>query len=508
LTVWRSALALALICAALAAPAVLSASAEAAPKLPDVTVRVTILKLEDLGNDLDSLTDADFFTVTRFDDGVGGVEEHRSSTLDGDVDPEPNTEWNFKANPSKGSVHVSIAVFDEDDGANGDDDVADVVPGDPSTVELDVKLRPCAISGNVSGSCSQEIVSSDGDKITFMVDVFLPTSTPGLRMQCLHTPLWPQPGDAVTITATALDGAAKPLAVADRVTIKYAGIDVATVNGASTTSYTFAAGGSQFQYECEAEDDGGRQAATTTRRIVRVGPESNLAVPVVMTGPSDKRIDVVVLADAGAYPPSGGLSSYQQPGFLADLPTALLKSFYGDQFALTKQNAFNFWIARSSGADVSWPAGASDCTVTAPEDWDRYGFAEVGWVFHDDSHRDCARGPLRLFGAYDGTPRVALHEAGHVPFGLADEYCCDGGYWQAGAMPNVFGSSAACQEDAPKVGRPASACRSLGATNDGMSWFTSDPAGGDTMVDNGVLRALDRRRWVDLIDRCVSKGGC
>jgi hypothetical protein len=41
-----------------------------------------------------------------------------------------------------------------------------------------------------------------------------------------------------------------------------------------------------------------------------------------------------------------------------------------------------------------------------------------------------------------------------------------------------------------------------------MSWFTSDPAGGDTMVDNGVLRALDRRRWVDLIDRCVSKGGC
>ncbi|GAA4983851.1 hypothetical protein [Kineococcus glutinatus] len=485
--------------------------ARAAPVLPDVTVRVTILELEDLGDDLDSTSDADFYTVTRFDDGAGRVAEHRSRTWDGQEHVHPNTEWSFAANPARGSVHVRLGVFDDDDTFNGGDDRADVVPGGAEAVEVDVALRPCALTGTVTGGCSRQIVSADGDEIVFVVDVLLPTATPGLRVQCLHTPIWPVPGAVVTIRATALDGAGAPLAVADRVSTKREGVQVASVTGTATTTHQFTAVGEQFSYECEAEDAGGEQAATTTPRTVRVGPTADLAVPIVHTGPGDRRIDVVVLPDTDAY------VGWADPDFLWDLPAALLGGYYGEEFTLANQGAFNLWIGRSV-ADIDWPPSPPGtpnpppCTITPPEDWDRYGFAEVGWILHDDPHRDCARGALRLFGAFDGDPRISIHETGHVPFGLADEYCCDGGYF-TGETPNVYAELADCQADAPAVGRAPTACRSLGATTDMQTWFTSDPDTGlpgvadDLMVDQGPLQALDRRRWTNLLTSCTTGGG-
>jgi hypothetical protein len=475
--------------------------ARAAPVLPDVTVRVTLLELRDLGDDLDSTSDADFYTVTSFDDGAGGTAEHTSGTWDGEEVVHPNTEWTFAANPAKGSVAVGIGVFDDDDTFNGGDDRADVVSGGDSAVAIDVKLRPCAISGNVGGACGQQITTDDGDRLVFKVDVLLPTSTPGLRMQCLHDPIWPQPGQLVTITATALDGAANPLAVADRVTIKVEGTDVETVTGAATATFGLTATGTQLWYECEAEDAGGEEAATTTPRMVRIGATNDRAVPIVFTGPSDRRIDVVLLADRDAY------TGPTDPDFLGDIPPALLGGYYGDEFALTKQSGFNLWIARSTGADGDWPMGVTDCTLVAPEDWDRYGFAEVGWILHDDVHRDCARSALRLFSALDSDPRISLHETGHVPFGLADEYCCDGGYF-TNDQPNLYSSSADCQADAPAVGVAPGACRWIGTTVDGNDWFTSDPVADNMMDGNGAFQPLDRRRWTNLLTSCTTQGGC
>ena len=47
---------------------------------------------------------------------------------------------------------------------------------------------------------------------------------------------------------------------------------------------------------------------------------------------------------------------------------------------------------------------------------------------HKDDFRDCAPGGQRLFSSEPTSIGTVLHETGHRPFGLADEYCCDGGY--------------------------------------------------------------------------------
>ena len=151
--------------------------------------------------------------------------------------------------------------------------------------------------------------------------------------------------------------------------------------------------------------------------------------------------------------------------------------------------------------------GAPKCTLQAPEDWDRYGFAEVGWIVHDDAHRDCADGALRLFGAQVDRLRRPLHESGHVPFGLADEYPGDGGYW-TGDQPNLYATAADCAADAPAVGATPGDCRWIGLTLDGNNWFTSDPAGDDVMDGDGAFRPLDRRRWTNLLTSCTTQGGC
>ena len=83
-----------------------------------------------------------------------------------------------------------------------------------------------------------------------------------------------------------------------------------------------------------------------------------------------------------------------------------------------------------------------------------YLFADAGAIVHRDaSIRDCAPGGDRFFTGdathMDGglLGRVFLHETGHRPFGLADEYCCDGGYFQADPFPNVYEEPEDCEDD-------------------------------------------------------------
>ena len=56
-------------------------------------------------------------------------------------------------------------------------------------------------------------------------------------------------------------------------------------------------------------------------------------------------------------------------------------------------------------------------------------------MFHTDNFRDCAPGGERVFSTEPGSFGTILHESGHRPFGLADEYCCDGGYLPDRPLP-------------------------------------------------------------------------
>ena len=111
---------------------------------------------------------------------------------------------------------------------------------------------------------------------------------------------------------------------------------------------------------------------------------------------------------------------------------------------------------------------------------------------------------LKLFSSEPTSLLTVLHETGHQPFGLMDEYCCDGGYWESPTRPNMYTSLANCEADAPNVGSPASDCRQLTRGGITIDWWTSDPTSDDLMEDSGnhTPQALDLRRINWMFSRC------
>jgi hypothetical protein len=76
--------------------------------------------------------------------------------------------------------------------------------------------------------------------------------------------------------------------------------------------------------------------------------------------------------------------------------------------------------------------------------------------------------------------------------------------------PGVFvvGSKPGCEDDAPNLGRAASACRgfrSQSSSTFNHDWFLSDPASNDLMNDNRQPQAADTRRIIWVFDQC--RGG-
>ena len=74
-----------------------------------------------------------------------------------------------------------------------------------------------------------------------------------------------------------------------------------------------------------------------------------------------------------------------------------------------------------------------------------------------------------------GEKEILLHELGHQVFRLADEYCCDGGYWHA-EQGNLFPSREECERS---TGRQ---CESVG----GSGWWHE-------AVGRGIMNALENK---------------
>jgi hypothetical protein len=485
--------------------------ASAAPKFPDVTVRMTILELLDWDNDLDDTSDTDFYVMTSIDDRNGKHEDTNNEDTKETEDAEgeehiyPNWEIAYHpVNPSVGKVDLTLTVKDEDGFLNGKDDTADVIDG--GVINIEVALWPCEVRvGTTTVGCGQSITQQKSDRVRFKIDVVLPPSAPGLRIQCLHEPLWPKPGETVKITANALDDNANQRLGADvtEITLNYT--SVVKLTGSAQATYSFVATGQEFWYECKA-DLGGPLKISTGPRMVRVGPRKldEITIPVLQTGTTYERIDVVVVPDQDSYP--GG---YQDPQFIKDLHDALLmmpmnapeqqRGYFANEFVLTQQQGLNIRLATSSG-DADFIPRTSKCELTEPENWDDYSIADAGWIMHRDPFRDCAELDLRLFSSEHIEPATSVHETGHVPFGLADEYCCDGGYFEA---PNLTEDYDGCDDDAQAAGLYG-ACRFVSGP-----WFTSDPSPNDVMGgDRTTFNRLDRRRWTSIISDCFYKGGC
>ncbi len=459
---------------------------------------------------------ADFYGRIGIDGTEQSNESRGESTQFGNQD-DVAAYWRFTrwVNLSRRTIPIDIRIMDSDGFLNPDDTV-DVQPGAGRVLQLDLNPSTCNITGEATGRCGDildvgsriDVSGNQSDRARMQVRIRI-HNRPRLYVRCLHSPIWPQAGDTVTFTADALDANMRPV-VADRIELRQpAG---GTGNVQSCTDATtceirlHASSNGTFSYQCNAEERG--VSATTGSRSSIIGPPARgRAVPVLRHRATAEAMDLVFIPDSDNY------SSANVTAFTDDVHDVVQTAFLSDELFLRNQGRFNFWIAQDRGDAHGFTAG-SPCH-TAPSNWSTdYTFSDSGVLLHTDNLRDCASGGI--FSTEPGATNTVRHETGHSPFGLADEYCCDGGYFQTGTNPNLYGPQAAgssaaqtaCQADA--LGGLRSSCLGFTSTrvSSGSQFFRLDhaPAPGaadvenDRMVDNRVPRAADERRIQAVID--------
>jgi hypothetical protein len=485
-----------------------------------VTVRVMIERVEQRGC-TDSLSGSDFYSRIVID---GRSTDFGRIDGEDEIDPFWAAEQVVDADATS-SVAIVVKISEFDDFLNFEDDECDLTAGPGTDLNLGLDPDPCTVSGDISGPCSTQLETTGGGGrsvfVRFRVDIIEP------EVRCTHAPLWPQPGDDVTITVESMDAALQvgdtlvdrssapdpppPLVartrVADDLEIWVDDQSGPAFSDTDRTTASFvvtdvAAG--DLTYACKITA-GGESKETGWRRT-RVGPpESGSAIPVMFTGDRPERVDVVFIADSDDYLGPG------DPAFQSDVGNVIRGGYFGQDYFLAAQREFNFWLADQTGDANRVPAprptdpNNTRCVLTKPANWpDQYSWVDTGAIIHADTFRDCASGGV--FSSEPTSLGTVLHETGHSPFGLADEYCCDGGYFENRPNPNMFDTLAECQADAPELGRVGSDCRSITDTRPTPNavWFLSEPTPNDLMNrDRRPPQAADTRRMGWFLENCA-----
>jgi len=510
------------------------AAPETAEAAPTISVKVILERIRAL-DDFEGGGNEDFYACV----AINGVEQCNEDTPDQDAqedDEDITPNWPFSnrnVDAAVGTIPIQVEIRDEDGFLRLDDDHADVTPSSGRNLNITLDLLTCTITGDATGSCDQTIITAgtqeNSAELRFRIEVGALPSAANLNGTCTHAPVWPQTTDTVTITAAALDGSLISKTV-DRIEIFLN--DKTTPNVSVTTAATATAtlapgSGTSFFYGCRMFS--GSEEIWSGWRVVTIGMGANPGlpvIPIVNLGPLTGAIDLVFFPDKDSY------MGATDPQFMSDL-AMLIGTYYSEGMYLEHQDQVNFWISTEAGADARdncdsvMPAGWYPDFFSDPPKPGFYVFADAGAIVHRDaSIRDCAPGGDRFFTGdatrMDGglLGRVFLHETGHRPFGLADEYCCDGGYFQADPFPNVYEEPEDCEDDIAglqswdiKIGDPPrtdSSCREFEETVENWfdpDWSVSDVANNHLMDDNLKPRGADRRRHDWLFGECT-KAGC
>jgi hypothetical protein len=507
------------LCGMALAAGLIVAGAPTASASTSVTVRVVIERVDEQGC-TDFNSGSDFY----------GQTEIAGQTFDfGRIDGEDTINPNWTAEKvvdadAASSVPVVIRIGEFDTFLTFGDDACDVSRNDGTDLDLVIPLIPCSVTGDATGACATSIFTGgsgggQGDAdLNFRVEVDPPAAVPGLNVRCTHSPLWPQPGDNVTITVESFDGNVNvgdtqtddsnnpnpPPALVDRKKLAdhleiwvgdRTGPDIDTPNKSATTFVVNNVPAGDLVYGCRVK--AGADTVFSGWRRTRVGaPADGKAVPVIYLGDRSSRADIVFIPDTDSY------TGANDPNFLSDAAAVIKGAYFGQNYFLANQQNINFWLADQTGdADrVPAPTAAdpsnTNCVLTLPANWAAdYSWRDSGAILHRDIFRDCANSGV--FSTEPTSLGTVLHETGHSPFGLADEYCCDGGYFEAAPNPDLWDTLAECQADAPTLGRVASDCRTItdSRPTPAVNWFTSEPTPNDLMNgDRKPPQAADIRR--------------
>lgn len=345
-------------------------------------------------------------------------------------------------------------------------------------------------------------VDDDGDGLVDGDDPDCPSPPPpppvGLHVRCTHDPLYPTVADgSVALRAEALDADGLPVQADDlRIELRLdADPDVVldpppppAVQQANTSEVSVAIDTEgDFAYKCDA--DRGTEAVTSLWKRVAAGPweQDFPAVPVVFYGALDRRIDIVFFPDEDEY------AGVTDPDFIADVQLLIYEGYYTIPWFVRNQFRFNFWLG-TDAADSGPEREGELCLREPPESFGaRYAFADSAGIVHRSVCRDNAGSPGIFTIEVDPKAlQVVAHESGHRPFGLADEYCCDGGYYTRDLFgppfPNLFKEEPGCRRGADDRGFDPDACRRFRST-EGMNrdWYLFEPVLTARMPEPGDL---------------------
>jgi hypothetical protein len=328
--------------------------------------------------------------------------------------------------------------------------------------------------------------------------------TSGLQVQCIHEPVLPQANQPITLSAKLVDDSLAPK-VADSIEIVINSnrtepvIPSKNVSSSSTLNYTIGpfTNLTTISYGCNVIDNSTSASSFTGMKKIAIGAfneSSSRAIPVLFTGNRSSNLDILFVASNKTF------SGPTDPSFLIDVQRAIAL-YYNQSIFLENQNKTNFWIAQDMGE------ARNNCESIPPGNWNiEYLSFDAAVILHrDDFIRDCTRNDKELSTANMATIAkegfVLLHEIGHRPFGLADEYDSGGLYESSAPWQNVFNGDQACTTDALGTGKT---CRKIPFEYGLNKYFTSDGQPDDIMVDNRQLKDLDKRRIDKWFENCLS----
>jgi hypothetical protein len=458
--------------------------------------------------------EADYYAKMSFVSATGQIFNcDRTGTISDDDEITPGWACNFGGNPAHPILDVPatliVEIWDDDSFLRDDDDLADIAPGAARALHVD--LTPGVHS----------ITSQGGDsrvELRVFVDELV-DPPPVLQIQAEHYPLIPVTGDTVKITANAMDG--------DHCARDVGRIEIWVANDAEYRSRTEPAAPA---FTCDGEDEcefspagltdargffayraayiEGDRRVETPWRVAFVADAEELANPPagaypigVVSSPfgvarTDRNLDISFHRgsgfdlgdDAGRTAFSDTLRTHIRTlwGLGAGACKSKSSSSRMPSSVLDHQEQVSFWLSPRLVNVKKEQGGLGLCEWSLRP----VRFAEVNGVVHTTSCRDNA--PGGSFSSKSGS--VSWHELHHAAYGLADEYCCDGGYFQEEPFPNLYDDLDDCQEDPLSGGACAKLSKTLpNGTVETKDWFRFDRTP-DVMINNSVENPEEFRR--------------
>jgi len=468
---------------------------------------------------------------------TGMIDGQLFATWIGPSSPPPEESpnpWNVNAaitrqvDPANNPIEITLNLTDYPVTLSS---ACDISPSADDTLTLFLDLNNCSISGDVAGVCNgiYDVAGNDASRSsTVRFSIYAPTAPPATAtyIRCMHSPVWPKHGEDVTITAEALDGSLNPVSAQSLGAYFEGQIGIPTNNVSTVTRtipYYELTSANTLMYQCEMTNNGA--TIGTGWREVQIGgldpvlhlsslfqPPTNLnrAVPILNTGPKGASIDVVFIADSSTY-----AQGANDPTFQSDVYEAIRTGYYSEAIFLEWQQYLNFWIALDTGTfngpgqcDYTIPIGDN---FLQPVWYTLYAWADTGAMLHHQTGGCAYRSSRILASIVAPNYRTLLHESGHSPFGLSDEYANgDTSYFVPNPYPNIYRTEEACIEDAPNLlpwdpTRVGTDCRSF-IGRPGQTWWKSEPEI-DLMNHNQTINGADLRRMDYIFDRCT-RGQC